>query len=412
MVSRAAARMAAATPAIAAAHFQAEADPYHPSHNPDGFINLGTAENRLLWDLLEPAITAPRRRTAADTHYGLPHGDPGLRSAIAGVLTRRWRGPVDPDDLVVAAGGTAALDIAATTLCDPGDVIIVPAPYYSAFAEDLTARSGARIMPVPMSESDGFALDADLLARAVVRLRRDGHTVRAVAISSPANPHGLVHTPESLRDLLRMTTRHDLDLISDEVYAHCAFGPRPFRSALDPSIVDGFDAERVHVVWGFAKDFGLSGLKVGVLRAGSAIRPAARALAYFATVSADTQALLRDLLTDDALVARLVTENNRRLAASYEHLAARLTTHRIPHLPATAGFSIWTDLRTTLPEPTVDAETALWQAILRAKVNVLPGTSFGAAEPGWFRVCFAQAPDQVGLGVDRLAAAVAPVVTR
>lgn len=405
MTSRAAARLAAGSPVIATAHFEAEADPFHPVDNPSGHVNLGTAENRLLEDLLHPLLTAPR--PAADTRYALPHGTAGLRAAVARLLGGTWHAPVDPDDLVITAGATAALDVAATVTCDPGDVIVVPAPYYSAFAGDLTDRSGARLVPAPMSPDTGFALDVDVIDRTVRELRRDGATVRAVALSSPANPHGAVYSAPVLRDLLRVAADHDLDVISDEIHAHCAFGPEPFVSVLDPEVL-GPHADRVHVIWGFAKDFGLSGLKVGVLRPGRPTRDAARALAYFATVSTDTQALLRDLLSDDERVAALLAENRRRLADSHAHAASLLAAHGIPHVPASAGLSLWVDLRDRLDEPTFAAEDRLWRRTRAAKVNVLPGSAFGAPEPGWFRLCHAVPGYLVTTGIDRLAEATTP----
>jgi 1-aminocyclopropane-1-carboxylate synthase 1/2/6 len=95
MVSRAAARLAADPPAIATAHFLAEADPYHPSANPDGYINLGTAESRLMWDLLEPVLIAPRSIHPSDIRYGPLYGTETLRTAIAALagsnLARRSR---------------------------------------------------------------------------------------------------------------------------------------------------------------------------------------------------------------------------------------------------------------------------------------------------------------------------------
>ncbi|TQM85034.1 1-aminocyclopropane-1-carboxylate synthase [Saccharothrix saharensis] len=405
MTSRAAARLAAGAPVIATAHFEAEADPFHPVDNPSGHVNLGTAENRLLEDVLQPLLTA--RRTPVDTRYGLPHGTAPLRAAVARLLGGTWHAPVDPDDLVITAGATAALDIAATVTCDPGDVIVVPAPYYSAFAGDLTDRSGARLAPAPMSPDTGFALDVDVIDRTVRELRRQGETVRAVALSSPANPHGAVYPAPVLRDLLRVAAEHDLDVISDEIHAHCAFGPEPFVSVLDPAVL-GPHADRVHVIWGFAKDFGLSGLKVGVLRPARPTRDAARALAYFATVSTDTQALLCDLLSDGERVSALLAENGRRLGGSHAHASALLTAHGIRHVPASAGLSIWLDLRDRLDEPTFAAEDRLWRRTRAARVNVLPGSAFGAPGPGWFRLCHAVPADLVTTGIDRLATATAP----
>jgi 1-aminocyclopropane-1-carboxylate synthase 1/2/6 len=409
MVSRTAARLAADPPAIATAHFLAEADPYHPSANPGGYINLGTAESKLMWDLLEPVMTAPRSIHPSDIHYGQLYGTPPLRAVIAALLGQTWRATVDPSNLVVVSGATAALDIAATVLCDPGEVIVVPAPYYSALDVDLVGRSGARLVPVPMAEADGFALEPTTLDRALDGLRREGAVVRALAVTSPSNPQGQVHSAATLRELLRVATAHNVDVIADEIYAHCVFGSDRFVSMLDPDVLGGVpeaDPNRIHVVWGFAKDFGLSGLKVGVLHTtGAATRAASRALAYFAPTSTHTQALLRDLLADTTWVRRFLAESRQRLARSYRGVVADLARFGIGYLPAQAGFTIWIDLRTCLPHSTYAAEHALWERGFGiAKVNILPGAMFGSPEPGWFRLCHALDPTLVRHGVARLAA--------
>jgi aspartate/methionine/tyrosine aminotransferase len=412
MVSRAAARLAADTPAIATAHFRAEADPYHPVTNPQGYVNLGTAENRLMWDLLAPRLTTPRNLAATDVHYGQLHGMADLRAAIAALLGQTWRTPVDGEHLVVVSGATAALDIAATVLCDLGEAIVVPAPYYSALDVDLVGRSGARLIPVPMAAAGGFPLDPAELDRALGGLRRDNVAVRAIAVTSPSNPQGHLHRAATLSELLRVAWVHDVDVIADEIYAHSVFGPGRFVSVRDPDVlarVPEVDPDRVHVVWGFAKDFALSGLKVGVLHtSGAQTLAAARALAYFSPTSTDTQVLLRDLLTDTAWVRHFLAQGKIRLAASYRHATDLLNRHGIGYIPAAAAFSLWVDLRDHLAEASFAAEHGLWQRIFgTAKLNILPGKFFSSPEPGWFRLCYAIDPKVVRDGVARLGAVLA-----
>jgi len=404
MVSRVAALLTATTPAIATAHFRAEADPYDPVTNPGGYVNLGTAESRLTWDLLAPRLTAPRALSASDVHYGPLHGTDGLRSAIATLLAETWRRPVDPDDLVVVSGATAALDIAATALCDPGEAIVVPAPYYSAFEVDLAGRSGARLVPAPMPNG----LDPSVVDDVLTRLRCDGVTVRAVAVASPANPQGHVYSAPILRELVRVAHEHDVDVIADEIYTHSVFGPSPFTSVRDP-LVGGTD--RVQVIWGFAKDFGLSGLKVGVLHTTDPqLRAAARALAYFAPTSTDTQALVRGLLTDTSWLRGFLAESRARLATSHHATAALLDSYDIRYQPPAAGFSFWIDLRDRLARPDFTAENELWRRVVDgAKVNILPGAVFGAPQPGWFRLCHAVDAALVREGIERLAAVLTPM---
>jgi 1-aminocyclopropane-1-carboxylate synthase 1/2/6 len=389
MTSRRAKLLAADEPAIAAAHFEVEADAYGPD-NPGGYVNLGTADNRLVWDLLAPRLTVPARQF--DVHYGLLYGTPELRAAIAALMAPVWPG-VGAEDMVVLSGATAALDVLACALCDPDEAILVPAPYYAAFDTDLTARSGARLLPVPMSPDNGFALDPVAIDRALTAARRDGVVVRAIAVTSPANPVGHVHSAAVLRDLVGVAAAHSVDVIADEIYAHSTFGA-DFASMVGE--------QGVHGTWGMAKDFGLSGLKVGVLATKDPeVLAAARALAYFAPVSTHTQALVANLLGDADWVGEFLAESRRRLHESATTTMDLLARAGIGYVEPAGGFSLWIDLRRHLTEA---GEHGLWQRILRTgRVNILPGGVFASPEPGWFRLCHATDADAVATGVARLA---------
>jgi 1-aminocyclopropane-1-carboxylate synthase 1/2/6 len=437
MVSERGATLAAETPQIAVAHFEAESDPYHPRRNPAGYVNLGTAENRLVWDLLAPALTAARPLVPSDTHYGPLYGTAPMREAVArflagmdGVRSEAGSGAaadaephgdaasgdadsapeadpgggadIDPEDVIVVSGATAALDIIASAICNPGDAIVVPAPYYGALDTDLCGRSEARIVPAPQSSDTGFRSMPESVERAIDKAGRDGMYVRAIALTSPYNPVGHVYTEAELRAVAELAEEHDLQLIVDEIYANSVFGTDPFVSMLSPP--PSVRPERVHVVWGFAKDFGLPGLKVGVLHTRDPeVRAAARALAYFAPVSTDTQGLLCRMLDDADWVAAFLAENRKRLTASYVRATWMLKDHAIEAIPAGAGFSHWCDLRSWLTEPTFAAERVLWRDIFATeRVNVLPGEVFASPEPGWFRVCHTANPEVLDEGVARL----------
>ncbi|MCU7726630.1 aminotransferase class I/II-fold pyridoxal phosphate-dependent enzyme [Actinoplanes sp. KI2] len=400
-MSQQATRLVAGTPAIAAAHFVAEADPYDSMSNPDGYVNVGTAENRLVWDMLGPRLCAARAVTAADVRYAPLHGTVALRSQVARFLARGGA-PIDPEDLVVVSGATAALDIIASVLCDPGEALAVPVPYYGALDTDLTGRSGARLVPVPPLAGAPLP-DAAAVVDTVRRARSAGTTVRALVLTSPHNPLGLIYRETELRAFASACAALDLDLIADEVYAHCAFAGPAFVSARDAAS-GPLDPQRVHVVWGFAKDLGLPGLKVGVLHTRQPqVRVAARELAYFAPVSTDTQWLLTELLAADDWTVQFLTTSRNRLAASYAAAAGHLTAAGVPFRPAEAGFSIWTDLRGWLDAASPEAERLLWQRLFRSgRINLLPGAVFHHPEPGWFRLCHTTDPATVAEAVARL----------
>lgn len=402
-ISSRAERLLGAMSPLVAAHYRIAGDLFDPDDNRGGYVNLGTSENHLLWDLLEPALTGKRPLSPDDTHYHPMSGMAGFRASTAAFLSRSYDVAVDADDLVVVGGATAALDTIAYALCEPGEGIVVPTPYYTGLDDDLGGRAGARVVPAPLSSADGFALRPEVLDEAVRTATAGGVTVRAILLISPANPLGCTYDADTIAAAAEVARRHDLHLVVDEIYAGSVFGDAQFFSAarLPASVLD---PARVHVVWGFAKDFGMSGFKVGMLHTRhDGVRAATGHLAAFGPVSTDTQVLLRTMLDDTVWVDRLRAENRRRLAAAHHDVTSRLASYGVTTAPADAGLYVWVDLRPWLSRPTFDAERALWLRLLDdARVSVSPGDVFHCADPGWFRLCYASDRATVREGVDRI----------
>lgn len=213
-----------------------------------------------------------------------------------------------------------------------------------------------------------------------------------LAITSPSNLIGHVHTATVLRDLVNAATTCSVDVIADEIHAHSAFGAE---------FVGMVGEQAVHGICGFTKDFGLSGLKVGVLHTRDPeVRIAARAVAYFTPVSTHTQAPVTNLLSDAGWVTEILAENRRRLraTAAMDLLAAG----GVGYLKPADGFSQWIDLRPYLPTVSAAAEHALWQRILwSARGKILPGKAFACPEPGWFRIRHATDASTVATSINR-----------
>lgn len=357
------------------------------------FVDLGTAQNHLLFDLLEPKLTARRVITAEDTHYQDLAGSPSFREALAPFLSRLWRADVDPGDLVVLSGTGVALETLAFALCEPGDGIVVPAPYFSGMDGALAGRSRARIIPAPLDPATGFALTAEAVERAIVQ---NSH-VRAVALLSPNNPLGHLYDEATLRAVAEVTAAHGLHLIADEIYAGSVHTGEFVSTARVAA------SDRLHVTWGFAKDFGLSGYKVGVLHTRNPqVREAVLHQARMATPSSDTQAVLRDMLLDTAWLDSFQAEARTRLTTAYEQATTALTAAGIPYLPAAAGLFLYLDL--SAQAPTFEAEAALTHRLrTEAHLALTPGATFHTPTPGHYRLCYTTTPTAIPQAITRLA---------
>ena len=392
-------------PPLVVAHFACKKDPYDAQSNPGGYINLGTAENYLLWDVLEEKLRSFGGITAQATHYDFPGGSLALRTGLAEFLRDQFhaRREITPDSIIVGAGTSTLLDMISFALCEEGEGILIPAPYYSGFNADLRARARVVPIPVPLSSTDGYELSVSAFQQALAEARHSGIRVRAILLSSPNNPLGKVYSEPSLRALISFAKENDLHCILDEIYAHSVYaesGPR-FVSGL--SFPPG-DSRHVHFIYGFAKDFGLSGFKIGVFHSlDQELVAVMRELVYFSPVSTYTQALMTEMISDRKWVTRLLDLNRERLGRTYSWLQAQLRTEKIHALDAQAGFFLWLDLRDRLESPTMASETRLWERVFKeSRVSILPGSTFASNEPGWFRLCFAHPEPLLSEAVRRL----------
>ncbi|EAY96863.1 hypothetical protein OsI_18783 [Oryza sativa Indica Group] len=231
-----------------------------------------------------------------------------------------------------------------------------------------------------------------------------GTRVRGVLITNPSNPLGTTAARGVLEGILDFVARHDMHLISDEIYSGSVFAAPDLVSVAE--LVDERDrarggaadaediARRVHVVYSLSKDLGLPGFRIGVVYSyNDAVVAAARRMSSFTLVSSQTQRTLAAMLSDAAFAAAYVRSNRDRLRERHARAVAGLRRAGVACLRgANAGLFVWVDMRRLLGdgEATVAGELRLWRRVVaEAKLNISPGSSCHCREPGWFRVCFA-----------------------
>ncbi len=212
-------------------------------------LNIGQPDVPTPPELLR-AIAEFQPRVVA---YGPASGLPACREAGA-AYHRSWCDELSADHVAVTTGGSEALLFAFTAVCDPGDEILVLEPYYTNYNGFATV-AGAVVKPVLTHLRDGFAIPSeDVLDRAVTE------RTRAIVFSNPANPTGAVYGEAEIQRLVRWAARHDLFVISDEVYRRIWFETPP-ASAL------AFDEakDRVIVIDSLSKTFSACGIRLGFL---------------------------------------------------------------------------------------------------------------------------------------------------
>ncbi|HYM72104.1 MAG TPA: pyridoxal phosphate-dependent aminotransferase [Stellaceae bacterium] len=323
--------------------------------------------------LIEATVAALR---AHRTGYSRLVGTPPLREAIAARQAARTGQPCTADNVVVVPGAQGGLYCAMQCLAGPGDEVVVPEPVYATY-EAVIGASGARMVSVPLPPERGFHPDLDALAAAIT-----GQT-RVVWINSPHNPTGAVFTADEIAAIADLCRRHDLWLLSDEVYEDLAFA-RPHVSAWS---LPGM-AERTVVVSSLSKSHAVPGFRCGWIIGPPSLQQHLFNLLLCMTYGSPgfiQDGALAALQHELAEVAALRADYQRR-AALMSVLLAEAPHCRV--VPPEGGMFVLLDVRGTGLGSQQFAEGLLD----REHVAVLPCDGFGPSAAGHLRIALS-APD-------------------
>ncbi|KAK0579195.1 hypothetical protein LWI29_022610 [Acer saccharum] len=177
-------------------------NPFYPTQNPDGVIQMGLAENQLCFDLIKEWISKNPSASICSAegvdefkdiaNFQDYHGLPEFRQAVAKFMSKARAGRVtfDPQRVVMAGGATGANELITFCIADPGDAFLVPSPYYPAFDCDLGWRTGVKIVPVNCYSSNNFQITIEALEEAYKKAREANINVKGLIITNPSNPLG------------------------------------------------------------------------------------------------------------------------------------------------------------------------------------------------------------------------------
>lgn len=385
-------------PFLMHAHFSSLNDLFSES-NPNGHINLGTAENRLIDSLMIDLLGKVHSRlklTGENIHYNLFHGATFFREAIASYWQNVWLGADNPrkasaDNIVATCGCSEALEMLAFALCNPGDAILIPTPYYPGFVHDIQSRVEA----IPVGVHCGTEMAVEAFEKALAEQKKKGVTVRAVLFSSPNNPLGHVYSEQAVKNVINFCMANNLDIISDEIYAQTIYDPKTTWVSTLKLVPDEYK-HRVHVTGGFAKDFTLSGFRVGFCHSfNPALVNCMQEISYFSCVSSHTQAVLAELLRAPEL-PEVIKTSKTELYKTHNYMVDMLAKHGIKATPAQAGIFMLVDMRRFMKGDSAEAEIDLWRHLFENyKINMSPGALFEADAFGIYRICFAHPMDML-----------------
>ncbi|XP_033646088.1 probable inactive 1-aminocyclopropane-1-carboxylate synthase-like protein 2 [Asterias rubens] len=379
-------------------------------------VKMNVSENRLVYDVLrEKMQKCTRSETWEDDMfmYSERGGVPELKEAIAKYLRATTRAvmPIDPKQMVVLNGADAGLEAFGHIICDAGEAVLLPAPFYSGIHRNLKTRFDVNVVPIPLSsepksgESKPFELTVERAVKAYKTAIQEGIVVKGLFLVNPNNPLGDVYSRQLVLDLLKFANRYDLHVVLDEVYMNCIF-----EEGIDHYSIFQFkedeipDLQKVHFIWTFSKDLAMGGMRISANYTWNEdVFRSLYAIAHFHPVPTGWQRIMTKLLSDtDWCTDVFLPTSVKRLKEAFDHFTTGLTKLGVPFHGGPAGLYLWADFSKFLSARTAEAEIAFHHKVIKAGVEFSPSLLYGGSERGWFRVVFARKLDILELALERI----------
>jgi len=344
--------------------------------------------------IVEAAVAACK--DPKNHRYTPAGGLPELKEAVAAKTARDSGYDVDAGQVLITNGGKHAVANAIATIIDPGDEVLLPAPYWTTYPEPIR-RAGGVVVEIATDEGSGFQVTVEQLEQA-----RTPKT-KALIFVSPSNPTGAVYPREQIEAIGRWAVEHGIWVITDEIYEHLVYGGNEHHSM--PVLVPEL-ADTCLVLNGVAKTYAMTGWRVGWMIGPTDIIKAATNLQSHETsnvANVSQRAALAAVSGGLEDVARFRENFDRRRITMYEALQA---IPGVTVLEPEGAFYAFPSFKAVLQRPVLGREvrTTLELADLildEAKVAIVPGEAFSA--PGYARLSFALGDDDLGEGIQRIA---------
>lgn len=348
-------------------------------------ISLGIGEPDFVTPapMLEEGIASLRR---GETGYTSNSGTIELRRALQTHFETMYGVGYDPEsEILITVGVSEAMYLSMTAILDPGDEVIVPQPCFVAYAPEVTFAGGT---PVPIAtrvENEFMVTGAELEAHVTPR-------TKAILIGYPSNPTGAVMSRERLAEVARVAEKHDLLVISDEIYDRLVYGVSHTCFSSLPGMKD-----RTIVLGGFSKDYAMTGWRIGYMCAPADILSATRKVHQFTIMSAPTSgqmAAVVALKQGEDHVQRMVAEYDRRRKL----IVSGLNSLGLDCFEPRGAFYAFPSIRRSGMAEELFCDTLLKEE----QVACIPGSAFGAGGEGYVRMAYATSFEKIERALERL----------
>ncbi|NLE84189.1 MAG: pyridoxal phosphate-dependent aminotransferase [Chloroflexi bacterium] len=346
-------------------------------------LGIGEPDFATPTPVIEAGVEALRR---GETHYTSNHGLQVLRQAVADHLKRLYNVEYfAQSEIVMTVGVSEALYLAFTAILNPGDEVIVPTPCFVSYQAEVSLAGGVPVEVATYVENEFVPRIEDIEAAITPK-------TRAILIGSPSNPTGAVYTREFLVQLADLVEKHDLLVISDEIYDRLVYGIEHTCFASLPRM-----QERTILLGGFSKAYAMTGWRIGYAAAPKEILNGMVRVHQYSVMSAPTvsqYAALTALMVGEPYVKDMHNEYDRRRKLVVKGLnAIGLKTFE-----PKGAFYAFPDLRST----GLSDDEFCTRLLQEEKVAIVPGNAFGDAGIGFARVSYATSYHQLEIALERI----------
>lgn len=356
-------------------------------------ISLGVGEPDFdtPWHISRAAVTCLED---GGTHYTSNLGTPKLRQAIVRYFKRRFNTDYAWDkEVLVTVGVSEAIDLAIRALCSPGDEVMFHEPCFVSYAATMRLAHAVPVA-VPTCVENAFRLTVEELEKYVTP------KTKALLLNFPCNPTGATLSRAEMTEILDFCERHDIILISDEVYTELNY---EIEDGAEEVVLDSFGSferyrDRVLVLNGFSKSWAMTGYRLGFACGPEDIIGAMMKIHQYGIMSAPTLAQaagVEALDFGDKDIARMRGEYKKRR----DYLVNALNAMGLKTLMPKGAFYLFVDIRST----GMTSEDFTMRLLKDFGVACVPGSAFGASGEGFVRMSYATSLENIKLAAERIA---------
>ena len=351
----------------------------------DDVISLGVGEPDFTtpWSIRESGIySIEHGHTAYTSNLGMPK----LREAICRYVEKNYGAAYDPRrECIVTVGVSEAVDIALRAVINPGDEVIYSEPCYVSYPAEIRMAHGVPV-PVETRVENGFALEPEELEKKIT------NRTRALILNFPCNPTGAEMPPDKLEKVALLAKKHDLLVLTDEIYSELSFDGEHRSIASFPGM-----KERCVFLHGFSKAFAMTGWRVGYACAPEPLTDAMMRIHQYAIMCAPTaaqEAALDALRNGEGEMLKMRESYRERRDFFVNGLNAAGLCCLLPQ----GAFYAFPSIR----ETGLSCEEFAKRLLEKQRVAVVPGTAFGPGGEGFVRCCYATGRDELKEALERI----------